>query len=131
MAITAIAGPLSNIALAAVVLFFYGLVFVRLGGMDSQNPGLALDIIYRTAYLSVALAIFNLLPIPPLDGSKVLFSFLSEQTYYKLMRYERFGIIALVVVLNTSFFRITIGWLTSTLFDRLMSIARVAFNLVN
>jgi Zn-dependent protease len=132
MAITAVAGPLSNIVLAAFVLFVYGLLFVRLGGLDpSGTESLPLDIIQRTAYLSVALAVFNLMPIPPLDGSKVLFSFLSERTYYKLMRYERYGMILLIIVLNTNMFRSTIGRLTMELFERLAIIAQAAFNLVN
>ena len=132
MAVTAIAGPLSNLALAALVLFVYGLVFVSLGGLQPHGPeGAALSIIERTAYLSVALAVFNLVPIPPLDGSKVLFSFLSDQVYYKLMRYERFGIILLIVVLNTRLFGNTIGTLTATLFNKMLVIAQAAFNLVN
>jgi Zn-dependent protease len=131
MAITAIAGPLSNIALAALVLFVYGLVFMRLGGRTGGADRIALEIIERTAYLSVALAIFNLIPIPPLDGSKVLFSFLSERTYYKLMRYERYGMILLIIVLNTNLFRSTIGRLTMELFNRLAVVAQVAFDIVN
>lgn len=132
MAITAIAGPLSNLALASLILFVYGLVFVSLGGLQPHGTeGAALSIIERTAYLSIALAVFNLVPIPPLDGSKVLFSFLSDQVYYKLMRYERFGIIVLIVVLNTQLFSKTIGTLTATLFDKMLVIALAAFNLVN
>ena len=50
-----------------------------------------------TAYLSTALALFNIIPIPPLDGSKVLYSFVSDRTYTKLMYYERYGMIILVV----------------------------------
>jgi len=49
--------------------------------------------------LSIALAIFNLLPIPPLDGSKVLFSLLPQKAYYKVMQYERFGMIALILLM--------------------------------
>ena len=49
--------------------------------------------------VSIGLMVFNLIPIPPLDGSKVLFSVLPSQWYRKLMRYERYGMIALVVLL--------------------------------
>jgi len=82
--------------------------------------------------LSIALSIFNLVPIPPLDGSKVLFSFLSDEMYYKLMRYERFGIILLIVVLNTRVFSNTVGRLTMVIYDFMLSnIAQLAYNLVN
>ena len=96
MAITAFAGPLSNIILAVVVIFIFVLLPVA-------TPNILRVIIARMAILNVALAIFNMLPMPPLDGSKILFSFLPERLYYKLMRYERFGMIALLglMVLGT------------------------------
>ena len=133
MAVTAVAGPLSNVVLATIVFFVYGLIFTLLGGFDSQGlKGLALEMIHRTAYLSIALAIFNLAPIPPLDGSKVLFSFLSDEAYYKLMRYERFGMILLIVFLSTPLFANTIGRLTTTVYGFMIEkIAQTAFNLVN
>jgi len=62
------------------------------------------EIIFNTVYISIALAIFNMLPIPPLDGSKVFFSLLPESTYFKLMRYERFGMIALLVIVGLQMF---------------------------
>ncbi len=51
------------------------------------------------AILSVGLAIFNLIPIPPLDGSKVLFALLPADKYQFLMRYERYGMRVLMAVL--------------------------------
>jgi len=132
MAVTAFAGPLSNTALAAVILFVYGLVFVPLGGLFGPAPGrIILSIIERTAYLSVALAVFNLIPFPPLDGSKVLFSFLSDRMYFKLMHYERYGIFILLIIMNTPVFSMTVGCLTVELYNILFVIARTAFGFVN
>ena len=54
-----------------------------------------------TAQISISLALFNLIPVPPLDGSKVLFSLLSDEGYRKLMRYERYGSILLIVLVAT------------------------------
>ena len=51
--------------------------------------------------LSAGLGVFNLIPVPPLDGSKVLFSVVSDETYMKLMRYERYGSIALLLLVST------------------------------
>lgn len=48
--------------------------------------------------MSVGLGLFNLVPIPPLDGSKVLFSLLPERAYYTLMRYERYGMVVLLLL---------------------------------
>ena len=132
MAVTAFAGPLSNIILAMIVMFIYGLVFTALGGIYAQGTGAVVrDIFENTVYISIALAVFNLMPIPPLDGSKVLFSLLSEEVYYKILRYERYGIILLIIVLNTAVFRNTIGRLTSTLFSSFLVIWEVSYRLVN
>lgn len=97
MAITAAAGPIANLLIALVFLFLYGFLFALL-----HRPGRSLnwllEMLYITAYLSIALAIFNIIPIPPLDGSKVLFSCISDQAYTKLMYYERYGMIILLVL---------------------------------
>lgn len=97
MAITAAAGPIANLLIALVFLFLYGFLFALL-----HRPGRSLnwllEMLYITAYLSIALAIFNIIPIPPLDGSKVLFSCISDWSYTKLMYYERYGMIILLVL---------------------------------
>ena len=129
MAITALAGPVSNIVLSCFVLFIFGMVTKPLGG--SAAGRIVLDMIYRTAYLSVALAIFNFIPIPPLDGSKVLFSLIPDDMYFKLMRYERYGMIILIVVLSTNVFDASVGRLTHALFGELFRIAQAAYSLVN
>lgn len=98
MAVTAAAGPLMNVILCLAALFLYGLTapgaFYRGGALYYLNEGL-----YLTAYLSLALALFNIIPIPPLDGSKVLYSFISDRAYMQLMRYERYGMIALLALI--------------------------------
>lgn len=72
MAITALAGPVSNVIIAIVFLFLYGFFFPILNG-KSEIAGIVLDMLQITAYMSLGFAVFNILPIPPLDGSKVLF----------------------------------------------------------
>ena len=54
--------------------------------------------LYTAAPLSIGLGLFNLLPIPPLDGSKVLGVLLPDEAYSKLMRYERYGILLLLAL---------------------------------
>ena len=77
------------------------------------------------------LAVFNILPIPPLDGSKVLFSIFPEDFYYKLMRFERFGFIALIILLNVPVFRNTLMSMQSTLYNSFLIVFRASFALVN
>ena len=133
MAITALAGPVSNIILAVVVFFIYGLIFAPLGGQYATGVAyIALQMVFRAAALSVALAVFNLLPIPPLDGSKVLFSLLPESSYYKLMRYERYGMIILILlVMQETIFLATVGRASHELQNFFFGIAQFAYDLVN
>lgn len=98
MALTALAGPLSNLLLTALTLFLYGVFALPLYRAGTALADFLSDTLVVTAQLSLALALFNLLPVSPLDGSKVLFAFLSDAAYEKLMRYERYGMIVLIVL---------------------------------
>jgi len=77
-----------------VFLFVYGMLFPKL-----STGSFVLKTVYITAYLSISFAIFNLIPISPLDGSKILFSVLPSERYDQLMRYERYGMMLLVLLL--------------------------------
>ncbi len=90
MAVTALAGPLSNMVLALLLLLATKLLFNS--GVQSYW---LLRFLLRSAMLSIGLGIFNLIPIPPLDGSKVLFAVLPDRQYDLLMRYERYGMLLL------------------------------------
>lgn len=101
MALTALAGPVSNVLLAFVALLLRSLVMlcaVRWKAYGNLVSYLILFLEY-TAILSAGLAVFNLFPIPPLDGSKVLFALLPDEAYAKLMRYEKYGMLLLVALL--------------------------------
>ena len=97
MAVTALAGPLSNFLLAALLIAVSKVIYLYAPYGAVWNA-LFVFCLYTAAPLSVGLGLFNLLPIPPLDGSKVLGAFLPDQTYYKLMRYERYGMILLLLL---------------------------------
>lgn len=93
MALTALAGPASNLLLALLLLIPARLIYTY--AHYSVFNQTALDFLTSTAALSIGLGLFNLIPIPPLDGSKVLAVLLPERAYRWLMHYERFGIFAL------------------------------------
>ena len=99
MAITALAGPVSNLILAFVFVLIWGALYQPLYRTSAGQY--LLQMLSLGAYISTGLAIFNLLPVPPLDGSKILLSVLSDESYAKLMRYERYGMIALMVLVAT------------------------------
>ena len=97
MAIVALAGPLSNILLAYIALVIRAVVIFFLYGTNVGS--IILSFLEYVALLSIGLAIFNIIPIPPLDGSKVLNALLPNRIYYKIMRYEHFGMLLLLAVM--------------------------------
>ncbi|MBP8639516.1 MAG: site-2 protease family protein [Oscillospiraceae bacterium] len=129
MAISALAGPVSNLLLAAVALLIFGFVAAPLGKAGSAGDFL-LQLLYTTAYINCVLAVFNIIPIPPLDGSKVLFSLLPEREYYKLMQYERYGMIILLILVVTHTITPILTTGVSWVFDVLLPIARWSASLV-
>ena len=98
-ALTALAGPVSNILLAFVSTIFFS-IYIAFVYVKFQNP--LTDFVYilfqQLALVNISFAIFNLIPFPPLDGSKILGMFLSYQNYNKLLMYERFGFPILIIL---------------------------------
>lgn len=103
MAITALAGPASNFILAALSIIISRLLygyFISDININMANTGAAaftLAVFFiSTARLSIGLGVFNLLPFPPLDGSKIAAAFLPDKIYMLWMRYERIGMMILL-----------------------------------
>ena len=102
MAITALAGPFSNFVLAYVAFLIAYLVLgvaAVTGALASSLVQGILDFCSLIASLSIGLGVFNLIPFPPLDGSKVVGAFLPDRIYYKILRYEFAGTIVLMALL--------------------------------
>jgi len=97
MALTALAGPVSNLLLALVLLL--GARAVLEASPDTAAWGWFFAFLILCAQLSIGLGVFNLIPISPLDGSKVLFAVLPDRMYEKLMYYERYGFIVLYALI--------------------------------
>lgn len=131
MAITAAAGPLSNILLAVVFLLVRAVVlFFFLTGGGGWAWETLLEFIEYVIVISTGLAVFNLIPISPLDGSKVLFAFLPENTYWKLMRYERYGMLVLIAVMLLGWLDAPLSFLRDELLELLQEITWFPFELL-
>lgn len=122
MAVTALAGPVSNLLLAVLFLGIGKVIYLYAPYSEGMNVFLEWCL-FTVAPMSVGMGLFNLIPIPPLDGSKVLAVLLPERAYRWLMRYERFGIFALwlLVALGVGgrYMSLAIRWVY-TLFCRIV-----------
>ena len=107
MAITALAGPVSNFLMGFAAILIYA--FVTL-----SQPGrvlAAMAAFFRVfASLNVGLGVFNLLPVPPLDGSKIMFLFLPNRAVAWFYRYEGYIRLGLLLCLYLGFMDGIIGW---------------------
>jgi len=99
MAIVSIAGPLSNIIMAilAAMVFRLGLVNFSTASPTGNLPSLSY-ILFEFVWINLILAFFNLIPVPPLDGSKILYAILPGEFAYRIRPFEQYGFIILMMV---------------------------------
>ncbi len=129
-AITAAAGPLSNVLLAYVALLIRSVLmyfYVTRGGAVLEY---VITFFEYIAIISAGLAVFNVIPIPPLDGAKVVYAFLPDRAYAKAMVYERYGMLILMVVLFTGILDTPLDFLRSGLLDGLSWAAWFPFRIL-
>lgn len=128
-ALTAIAGPLANVLLLVLSLILYG------AAATYMTPGpewlyWVLHFASDMILINASLAVFNLIPFPPLDGSKILLALLPQSAYRFVLRYERYGFVVLAVVLYTGVLSGPLHTLSSGLIDLLWPIARWTYELL-
>ena len=128
MVITSLAGPLSNLVVAFLSLLVLRLT-ERFYGFQSEIAVTVYNVIVTLLVtlisMNISLAIFNLIPIPPLDGSKILSAILPSRIYFKLMQFERYGFIILIILINLPVFSRRLYWLRNIfliIFDGIIGI---------
>lgn len=127
MMLTALAGPVMNLIIA-----FFSLLIVLL--MFKYQPEFVLytsigdylsQVLIYTAIMSIGLGVFNMIPIPPLDGSKVLFAFLPQDQYFGYMKYEQYGMILLLLLLATGVIDMILSPVTSGVYQGILNILQM------
>lgn len=107
MAISAAAGPLSNLCLAFIFAILLKLLNIAYGFITFTNETAFLVMYFLEimllsgVILNLNLMIFNLIPIPPFDGSRILYVFLPTDLYFKVMRYEKYIMLAFILLFAT------------------------------
>lgn len=127
MALVALAGPVSNLLQSLILLFIYNALYYF--GSSSGNAMMTYMgmFFFYAAVINVNLAVFNLLPIPPLDGSRLATALLPAKYYYKIMQYERYIMIGLFVLLFTGILSTPLSFLSSAVISLLNNVASIPF----
>lgn len=123
-AITALAGPMSNLIMAFFSALIFLLIYAPVKSVYFENTFLlsvvqnTLTFFYTFHLINIGLALFNLIPVPPLDGSRILNVVLPAKTYFAIMKYER------------TIYYVLLGWLLlgDAVVSTLLSIPLIAYN---
>ncbi len=117
MAVTALAGPLSNRIFGFILLTVYRLVYGLFApaAAAASAPVQALflgvtEILWAMFSINISLAVFNLLPVPPLDGSRIVSILLPDKVYFTVMQYERYIFLVMAVLLYLGVFSTPLGY---------------------
>lgn len=130
MALTALAGPLANVVAALLGgLLFNLVVFISPLAMYSSSGFWYYIVLFLYYYIAInaALAVFNLVPIPPLDGSKILFMFLPDRIVYMLSKNQMIFFLLIYVLMFTGILTGPLGYLQNALINGVVNITHIPF----
>lgn len=116
LVLTALAGPLSNLCLAFLLMIVFK-VYLSFANMGTTAGIVFGQVIYTILWTNLMLALFNLLPVPPLDGSRVALLLLPRNLYFRVMRYERVILVILLAMVWFGVFNQPLAWLNDSMWQ--------------
>ncbi len=140
MILVSMAGPLSNLLVSFITFFIWGILIKLISkGIISVESAQAVyiietvnDFLLTLIIVNISLAIFNLIPVPPLDGSRIISSFIPEETYYRFARYEQYiglAFLVLVVILPGNIFSEFIYFFATPVFNSMARVVQLILGL--
>ncbi|MBE7037446.1 MAG: site-2 protease family protein [Ruminococcaceae bacterium] len=127
-----LAGPVSNLAMAIISAILLGIVgkFTGLGALlKTREMLMGLDVLvvmlYYCIILNIGFMIFNLIPIPPLDGSKVLMEFLPGRIKYRIYQYERYSFLILILIIYSGILDPILSFLSGLILNPIFKLVTI------
>ncbi|MDY3791866.1 MAG: site-2 protease family protein, partial [Oscillospiraceae bacterium] len=117
MVLTSLAGPASNFIMAFLAMIVYKVLEIISIVNDNNTMQMVATVFLYVTIINISLAVFNFLPIPPLDGSKIFNAVLPEKWYFTIMRYENIIFIVLIILIYSGLLDAPLGFLQGKVID--------------